>query len=136
MHSTTVREVMNQGIVACSQTASIAEVARVMTGCRVHCVAVVMAREGAAGHPTIIGGIVSDIDLLRWATSADTHGPISALARHPVVTIAPTPSVREAAETMADRGIDHLVVADRDQATPLGILSALDVAGVLASGEP
>lgn len=131
MHSTCVREVMHPGIMACTPTASVAEVAQVMASCQVHCVAVV--GDGENGGPAV-SGILTDVDLLRWATGAGTHLPAGTVVSEPAMWVAPTASVHEAAQIMADRGMDHLVVVDPGRHAPLGIISALDVARVLARG--
>lgn len=128
MHSTTVREAMHPGIMACTATASLAEVAHIMASCRVHCVTVVAA---APDQPPSIAGTLSDVDLLRWATGGSTHLPAGAMVSSAAVTVSPRAAVQEAAQLMADREINHLVVVDTHDA-PLGIVSALDVARVLA----
>jgi CBS domain-containing protein len=128
MHSTTVREAMHPGIMACTATASLAEVAHIMASCRVHCVTVVAA---GSDQQASIAGVLSDVDLLRWATGGSTHLPAGAMVSSVAVTVSPGAPVHEAAQLMADREIDHLVVLDTHDA-PLGIISALDVAGVLA----
>lgn len=128
MHSTTVREAMHPGIMACTATASLAEVAHMMASCHVHSVTVVAA---GPDQPPAICGVLSDVDLLRWATGGSTHLPAGAIVSAPAAVVSPRASVQEAAQVMADRAVDHLVVLDRHD-TPLGIISALDVARVLA----
>lgn len=133
MHATLVRDVMHPGIVACSESAGIAEVAQVMADHRVHSVAVIGATGDDDGNPAI-RGIVSDLDLLKWATGADVHAPAGTVARDPVAYVAPDAPLHEAAQTMAEQETQHLVVLQPPQHTPLGILSALDIAAVLARG--
>jgi CBS domain-containing protein len=128
MHSTTVREAMHPGIMACTATASVAEVAHIMASCRVHSVIVVAA--GPDQQPSI-SGVLSEVDLLRWATGGSTHLPVGAVVSSAAAAVSPGAPVQEAAQLMADREINHLVVLDTHDA-PLGIISALDVAGVLA----
>jgi len=43
--------------------------------------------------------------------------------------------LREAAREMLAHGVSHVVVADPVAKRPVGVLSTLDVAGVLAWGE-
>ncbi len=128
MHSTTVREVMHPGIMACTAMASVAEVAHIMASCRVHSVIVVAA---GPDHPPAIIGVLSDVDLLRWTTGGSTHLPAGAVVSAPAAAISPRASVQEAAQLMAQQSVDHLVVLDAHD-LPLGIISALDVASVLA----
>ena len=127
----TVAEVMHPGIVSCSEAASPAEIARIMVTCRVHCVAVMgLSRDGH--KDPVIWGIVSDLDLLEAATDPASQTSAGDLARQPVISIRPTASVREAARAMVDNRVTHLVVVNPDRVTPVGVLSSLDVAGVLA----
>ena len=133
MHATLVRDVMHPGIVACSQSAGIAEVAHVMADCRVHCVVVIGGAEDDHENP-VIRGIVSDLDLLKWAAGPDVHATAGAVARDPIVYVDPATPLHEAAETMVEHETQHLVVLQSPQHTPLGILSALDIAAVLAHG--
>jgi crotonyl-CoA carboxylase/reductase len=129
MHSTSVREAMHPGIMACTPTATLPEVAQLMATCHVHCVAVVGADPDKAPR---LSGIVTDVDLVRWATSGRTHVPAGAIVAEPALAVAPQASVHEAAQLMADHGVDHLVVADARRRAPVGVISALDVARVLA----
>ena len=132
MHATSVRDVMHPGIVACGPSASIAQVAHVMAEHRVHCVAVVGGADNDQENP-VIRGIISDLDLLKWATGPDVHATAGAVARDLIAYVAPDTPVHEAAETMVDQETQHVVVAQSRQHTPLGILSALDIAAVLAA---
>ncbi|MGA9859496.1 MAG: CBS domain-containing protein [Solirubrobacteraceae bacterium] len=131
MHRTTVVDVMHPGILACAASARLVEVARIMSARRVHCVAVIGGSE--AKGASAIAGVITDMDLLRWATGSETHLPAGAIVRRPIVTAAPDSPVHDAAELMVTAGADHVVVAD-DEGAPLGILSALDVAKVLSRG--
>jgi len=130
MHRTAVGDAMHPGIMACSPITPIEEVAQIMAGGRVHCVTVL---EHANDHSPVVSGVVSDIDLLTWATGGDTHLPVGGDVREPAVSVSPDATVHEAAQLMAAPGVGHLVVVDPRRRTPVGILSALDVARVLAS---
>ena len=44
-----------------------------------------------------------------------------------------TTRVQDAATAMAEHAVDHVLVTEPDEYTPLGILSSLDVARVLAA---
>ena len=52
----------------------------------------------------------------------------------PAVTAVPHETLEEAARRMTEHGVSHLVVIDVVGQRPLGVLSTLDVAGVLAEG--
>jgi CBS domain-containing protein len=81
-----------------------------------------------------VWGIISDLDLVR---AGIRNGARSArgLAVQPIVVVEPSMPVREAAEEMLARGVSHAVVTDPATRRPVGVLSTLDVAGVLAWGE-
>ena len=104
-----------------------------MASNHVHCLAVI----GISHEDPVCGvwGIVSDLDLVQ-AGSRDGDEPTArALATQPVVTAEPTMSLRAAAELMLQRQTSHLVAVDPESERPVGILSTLDIAGVLAWGE-
>ena len=133
LRATLVRDVMHPGIVSCSQSATAAEIARIMASSRVHCVAVMGLSHDQQQDP-LIWGIVSDLDLLEAATDVGRAATAADLAKEPVISIRSTMSVHDAARAMVQYGATHVVVVDPDQRrTPLGILSTLDVAEVLAA---
>jgi CBS domain-containing protein len=53
---------------------------------------------------------------------------------HPPITIAPTASLREAADAMVRNEVHRLVVADPDEphALPLGVISSYDIVAEMA----
>lgn len=131
----TVAEVMHPGVVSCGQSAGPTDIARVMSSCRVHCVAVIGSSHDADPQPRI-WGIVSDLDLLRAATEAGPAPTAADLAHQPVISVRPSMPLREAAEAMVRYGAHHVVVTDPDHHTPVGILSTLDVIEVLERVRP
>lgn len=131
MSTATVRDVMHPGIVSCSGAANAAEVARIMASCRVHSVAVLGLSKDERRTPHI-WGIVSDLDVLAATTRPAGAATAADLASEPVITVRPTMSLKEAAEAMVRHGVHHVIVADPERHTPVGILSTLDIAAVLA----
>jgi len=120
----TVGEVMHRGIVTCSPSASLREVAELLAAHSVHCAVV-------AGDPArTMWGIVSDLDLVRGLGSpvALVAGNLAALD---VVTVAPGDELRHAAQLMAEHDVAHLIVVE--DGTPVGVLSTLDVARAAAT---
>jgi CBS domain-containing protein len=122
---------MHPGIVSCSQAATAAEIARVMTSCKVHSVAVMGLSQDERKDP-LIWGIVSDLDLLEAVTTPGKDATAASLARQPVIALRSTVSVHDAARAMVENGTSHVVVVDPDRRVPLGIVSTLDIAEVLA----
>jgi CBS domain-containing protein len=130
----TVRDVMHPGIVSCAGDTGAVEVARTMAGRSVHCVAVLGPAQDGSDAPRV-WGIVSDLDVLSALTRPGPSATAAELASEPVITVRPTLALDEAAEAMVRYGAHHVVVADPERHTPVGVLSTLDVVAVLG-GRP
>lgn len=126
--SATVVDAMRLGLITCAPDASLREVARVIATYRVHSV-VITELEG--GRPW---GIVSDSDLV--AAAGEDFDKLTArdIQRTELVTVAADAPLARAASLLAERGVTHLVVVQPHSGHPVGVLSTLDVAGVLAWG--
>jgi CBS domain-containing protein len=96
---------------------------------RIHSV-VVSEMEG--GKPL---GVISDVDLAAAAARGSQTGTAAELARAEPVTVAADDSLARAAELMAEHEVSHLIVIQPHSGHPVGVLSALDLAGVLAWGD-
>jgi CBS domain-containing protein len=131
LRTTLVGEAMHPGIVSCHRSATAAEIARAMARSRVHCVAVLSAPAEDPDQP-YVWGIVSDLDLLGSAADPEGPGTAAELAGQPVVAVTPAMTVQEAAEAMVSNRVSHVVVLDGEQRTPVGVLSTLDVAELVA----
>jgi CBS domain-containing protein len=130
----TVADAMHPGILSCAADAAPTEVARTMSTHHVHCVVVkATGADEADGSP--VWGIISDLDLLSACIRPDAPDTAAELARQPVVSLETTAALRDAAELMMTRGISHIVAVNPATNRPVGILSTLDIAGVLAWGE-
>jgi CBS domain-containing protein len=77
-------------------------------------------------------GIVSDLDLVGAASLDLDSRTAGGAAASPVVTVTPGETVERAAHLMREYRTAHLVVVDSADGRPLGIVSTLDVAAVLA----
>jgi CBS domain-containing protein len=130
----TVADAMHPGIVSCPPDATLTEVARVMATNHVHCVAVMgVAREDPGER--LVWAIVSDLDLVRAGLDPDGADTAATLAQTAIAAIDAATPLREAAARMLTHRVSHLVVIDIPTQRPVGILSTLDIAGVLAWGE-
>jgi CBS domain-containing protein len=129
----TVGDAMHPGILTCEPDVPASEVARVMATHHVHCVAVVGISHEDPECP--VWGLVSDVDLLRAAIEEDESFTARAMAREPVISIDPRTPLREAAGVLLRNQVSHIVVVEPGTERPVGILSTLDVAGVLGWGE-
>jgi CBS domain-containing protein len=123
-----VSDAMHPGVVSCTRDTSLRTVARIMAERHIHSVVVgdLGGREGSDW------GVVADVDLLGAA-----EGDLDALtageaAGTELPTVGPEETLRRAAQLMAEHGVSHLIVVDAGRA--VGIVSTLDVAGVIAWG--
>lgn len=130
----TVADAMHPGILCCEPDASPTDVARMMASQHVHCVVVMGVTHEPSGE-SLAWGLISDLDLLRGGVGAGALETADALAGQPIITVTPTTPLREAAALMLSHRISHLVVIDEARLLPIGTLSTLDIAGVLAWGE-
>lgn len=130
----TVADAMHPGILSCDADATLTDVARMMATYHVHCVVVMGLAHDHSGE-SYVWGIISDLDLVRAGIRAGAQESAGDIAQQPIISVKPTMSLSEAGELMLTHGVSHLVVIEPKALLPLGILSTLDVAGVLAWGE-
>jgi CBS domain-containing protein len=130
-----VREAMHEGILTCPPETPLRDVARMMAEQRVHCVAV-LARPDESYRLGRLWSIVSDLDLAASASLDLDVRMAGGAAASPVVTVTPEETVERAAQLMREYSTAHLVVVDADDDRPLGVISTLDVAAVLAGVPP
>jgi CBS domain-containing protein len=122
-----VEDAMRTGVITCPPDATLETVARIMAGEHVHAV-VVTGLEG--DRPW---GVVTDRDLLAAAPDARDR-PASWCAASDVVTVPPGERLERAVELMQEHGVTHLLVGDPKAGPPIGVVSSLDVAGIIAWG--
>ena len=122
-----VEDAMRAGVITCAPDTTLETVARIMAGEHVHAV-VVTGLEG--DRPW---GVISDRDLLASARDARDR-PASWCADTEVVTVLPGERLERAVELMQEHGVTHLLVGDPRAGPPIGVLSSLDVAGIVAWG--
>jgi CBS domain-containing protein len=130
----TVADAMHPGILSCDPEATLTDVARMMSTHHVHCIAVEGGADGERSD-TPVWGIISDLDLVRAGMRPDAPETAGELAQRAVITVEITATLRDTAELMLAKGTSHLVVVNPQTRDPVGILSTLDVAGVLARAE-
>jgi len=130
----TVADAMHPGILSCDREATLSDVARMMSTHHVHCLVVGGAAEGEPVQAPV-WGMISDLDLLRAGLRPDSPDRAGDLAQRSVTTVATTSALRDAAELMLTNGTSHVVAVNPETGRPVGILSTLDIAGVLGWGE-
>jgi CBS domain-containing protein len=125
-----VYDAMRMGVISCAPDTPVREVARMMSTYHVHCV--VVARDVPDGQ--VAWAVVSDLDLVQAGAEA-ANRTAAEIARSEVVTVTGGNTLEHAARLMDKHDTSHLVVVHPDTGHPLGVLSTLDLAAVLAWGE-
>jgi CBS domain-containing protein len=128
LHEVRVSNAMHAGVVTCSPEISLQAVARTMAAHRIHAVVV------PVGEPEG-WGLVSDLDLI---AAADAGGATTAgeLASRPGVYVTPADNLELVVGLLRQNRLHHLIVLDSGGGRPVGIISTLDVADVLAELPP
>jgi signal-transduction protein with cAMP-binding, CBS, and nucleotidyltransferase domain len=102
-------------------------VARTLSDRRIHCVVV-------SGSPERdVWGVVSDLDLVRGAGADLDETTAGEVAATEVVTVAPSATLDEAAQLMAEHEVARLIVVHTETGRPMGVVSTLDLARAFAS---
>jgi CBS domain-containing protein len=91
--------------------------------------------KGAADDPVNVWKLISDLDVLQAGMRGDAPDTAAEFALAPTVTVATTAPLRDAAELMLAKSTSHVVAVNPQTEAAVGILSTLDIAGVLAWGE-
>jgi CBS domain-containing protein len=79
-------------------------------------------------------GIITDMDLMRARREDIDERTAAWAAASEFLSVSPDEALERAVALMIEHGATHLVVVDRDADKPVGVLSTLDVAGLLAWG--
>jgi CBS domain-containing protein len=123
----TVGDAMRLGVVSCSADTPLREAARLMASYRIHCVVVFDLDEEEPW------GVVSDLDLAASAGHVDGR-TVRDVASTELVTLSVDESLVRAAQLMTEHEVAHLIVVQPRSGHPVGVISTLDLAGVLAWG--
>jgi CBS domain-containing protein len=125
-----VADAMRHGVFSCSAAATLREAARTMASHHVHTVVVTDPADGS------VRGMLSDLGLVDALLDQDGEEQcVGDVVDRELRTISSSEPLRAAAEMMRERGIAHVLVRDAESGEPAGMLSTLDVAGILAWGE-
>lgn len=128
----TVADVMRPGVMSCAPDAPLVTVAQTMATHHVHAVVVAGLTKDDSGGDHLIWGLVSDMDIVRAAESGLEGHTASDAARTELVSVDPLTPLAEAARLMELHRTSHLIVTAEGH--PVGVISSLDIAGVLAWG--
>jgi CBS domain-containing protein len=128
----TVSEAMHPGVVTCPRETPLRAVARMMSIYRIHAV-VVFGEEPDDVGAAELWGVVSDLDLVNAASAGELEDRTAGgTAVTPIVMVDSHDTLAHAAQLMSEHEVTHLVVAHPDSGRPIGIVSTLDLARVLA----
>jgi len=123
-----VADAMRHGIFSCPADASLRSAARTMSTQHVH---MILATDPRDGSPI---GTLSDGQLLE-ALLEHAEASLGDVVQPGLDTISSAQPLIAAAEQMRASKRTHLLVRDAHSGKAVGVLSTLDVAGVLAWGE-
>ncbi len=127
LESVRVADAMHHGVVTCRPAAPLSAVARLMAAHRIHAVVVADERDGSGW------GLVSDLDLAAAVCDGfRTNLTAGEMAAKPGLFVRPDETVAHAAQLMRDYNSQHLIVLGRGSERPVGIVSTLDLADVVA----
>jgi CBS domain-containing protein len=129
----TVGDVMHAGVLSCRPDTPMHAVARIMVEQRVHAVVVDGIRRGRSGAEHPVWGVVSDLDLVgRFDVGDLTSATAGDMSATPAVVVSPEETLSQAARLMHDYDVHHLLVVESATRRPVGVLSTMDVAAVIA----
>jgi CBS domain-containing protein len=124
-----VHDAMRVGVVTCRPQTSVEDVARIMASYQIH--SVVVDDADATMHPW---AIVTALDVSRAVASGKTQLTAGEIAgQEGLFTIPANESLERAAELMSEHRCSHLVAVQPETQRPVGVISALGLANVVAS---
>lgn len=121
-----VSDAMNKALVTCSSDAGLSEMGRLMSSHHIHSLVI------SFGDPAR-WALVSDIDIAQAAigrpdaTAKDLAVPATGIPNEATLT--------RAIDVMREQRTSHLIVTDTETGRPTGMISALDIAGIVGWGE-
>ncbi len=124
-----VHDVMRIGIVTCEPDTSLRDACRIMVSYQIH--SLLVGNPASAGSPW---GIVTDMDIAAAATSDSSKVTAADLASRLLITVPANETLSAAAHAMVDHKCSHLLAVQPETGRPVGVISALGIASVLAAG--
>lgn len=124
-----VEDAMHPGVITCPAETPLREVARILTTKHIHCVVIPQI----AGHGAQASwSLLTALDLVGAAGEGIEDRTAVEIAATEPVTVSADDRLDRAAQLMAEHQVGHLIVVGAADGRPVGVLSTLDVAGVLA----
>lgn len=127
----TAGDAMRPWVLSCTPETPLITAAQRMSGEHVH--ALVVLAPSAHRESRVPWAVLTDRDLLRNADRAEelTAGEI---ASPQLLEVVPDDPLAEVAERMVAAGVTHALVADPRTGRPIGVVSTLDIAGIVGWG--
>jgi CBS domain-containing protein len=123
---------MHQGMISIAAQCTLSDAAAEMARNGVHCVIVDGLARDASAEERLRWSILSDVDLMRAVAIGRLDAMAGDLVLPELVTIDPNDTVEHAAQLMGEHEITHIVVVESASGQPSGVVSSLDIAGLLA----
>lgn len=125
----TAGDAMRPWVLTCTPDTPLVTVAQRMAGEHVHAL-IVLAKQDGDTRPW---AVLTDRELLRNAERTDmlTAGDVASTE---LLVVRPTDALADVAERMVAHSVSHAIVVDPRTERPVGVVSTLDVAGILAWG--
>jgi CBS domain-containing protein len=126
----TARTVMRSPVAAVDPATGLADVAALMSTLHIHCVIVDgVARDARGEH--LVWGVISDLDLVRGALAGEGRGTAEQLAVTEPLCVDADDDLETVASILVAHACSHVMVVEDER--PVGVISTLDLAGVLGS---
>lgn len=129
----TVGDAMSRGVISVTPETPLRVVARMMATFHVHAIFIFEHVDEDDEAPRL-WAVVSDLDLVAAACGDLDRQTAGATAVTPLVSVAASAPMSEAAGLMAQHGVAHLAVTDPTTRRPIGVISTLDIAQAVAVG--
>ncbi|UGS34415.1 CBS domain-containing protein [Capillimicrobium parvum] len=126
------RDVAHLGMIAVSPATSVHDLAAILARHRIHC-ATVMGRPPAAAGGHLGWSVASDLDVLGAVVGGQGDARARDIAATEPLTVDSNDPLDVVAGRLVEHATSHAVVTDAE-GWPMGIVSTLDVIGVLAIG--
>jgi CBS domain-containing protein len=121
----TVADVMHRGVIACPATAPLADVAAALVERRTH--TAMVARDGG-------WAFVTDMDVVAGALREEPAPTAGEMASRELAKVRFDATLELAASVVAESRAGHVVAVD-GEGFPIGVVSTLDLVGVIAAGD-
>ena len=129
-----VADAMRPRVLTCDPETPLVTVAQRMASEHVHAIVVLLETaepDGETGRRP--WKVVTDHDVLRSAASI-SHRAAGEVATGEVLLAQPDEALPDVADRMIEHGTSHAVVIEPRTGRPVGVLSTLDIAGILGWG--